>query len=456
MKRIFVIILLSAINAQALTEQGFVERLRATHPFFKQQMLSGEIKHIEKQATKANEDWTIALESLYQNENVSNISSSATYDRLNTTSIGLSASKKHINTGSDITFTHTWKDKNKGINATRNDFSIDYRYPLLRNKDGINDRLSGDVAQIAITQDRLERLEAEEGFVLKKLGRFIELAYAQEQQLINERRLALSKEELTLVKQKYTASVVEKVDVLLQQDAYQKAQQQLLQAQQDLILLRYEIAIMLDLDFKQVAADTDLYKIYQPQKIALKAYLLNNARALKISNLAQQTLKRQLRSFKNQSKVKLNLNLGISSAGENTNYSQSLENQSTSWKIGLGLSYPLGGIESSSNIAKANTQLASLVQNKREQLLNIYTQAKILREKIILLEQMLQLNLKQQTIAKARTVEEKQRYGNGNGQVSFVINAQNNEQVIKLNYAQVAKNYQQAVFEFKAAIDQLI
>jgi hypothetical protein len=34
------------------------------------------------------------------------------------------------------------------------------------------------------------------------------LAYAQEQQSINERRLALSEKELALVKKKYNASVV--------------------------------------------------------------------------------------------------------------------------------------------------------------------------------------------------------------------------------------------------------
>jgi outer membrane protein TolC len=52
--------------------------------------------------------------------------------------------------------------------------------------------------------------------------------------------------------------VVEKVDVLLQQDAYQRANQQLLQAQQDLILLRHEIAIILSLDFSKVVADVHL------------------------------------------------------------------------------------------------------------------------------------------------------------------------------------------------------
>jgi hypothetical protein len=44
----------------------------------------------------------------------------------------------------------------------------------LRNKDGINERLSGDVAQIAINQNTLQRLEAEEVFILSKLKLFID------------------------------------------------------------------------------------------------------------------------------------------------------------------------------------------------------------------------------------------------------------------------------------------
>ncbi len=457
MKKILIMtVLLGPLNVQALTEQGFVERLRATHPFFNQQALSSKVKLIEKRATKANEDWVIALESLYQSDHKNSGDISTTTSNLDTASIGLSATRKYTNTGSDITLKHTWKDKSKSTDTTNNGFSLDYTYPLLRNKGGINDRLSGDVAQIAINQNTLQRLEVEEGFILGKLSRFIDLAYAQEQQSINERRLALSEKELALVKKKYNASVVEKVDVLLQQDVYQTANQKLLQAQQDLMLLRHEIAVTLDLDFEKVVASTDFYKIYKPSEIALKAYLSKNSRVLKINNLSQKILKRQLLSFKNTAKAKLDLKLGISSAGENTNYSKSLSNQSTTWKVGLGLSYPIGGIEADSNIKKTNIELEILVQSKREQLLDIYTQAKTLKEKIQLLEKMMHANQAQIKIAKARTAEEKQRYSNGNGQASFVINAQNNEQVVKLSYAQVAKNYQKAILEFKASIDQLV
>ena len=453
MKQIFttIVILLIGFNAQAISEREFVERLKNTHPFFEQQALSSQIKQVEKRLTSANEDWVIAVDSNYKNENASDISSS-TYSKLNTTSVDFSATRKIANSGSDLTFKHTWKDKNKDVDTTRNKFSLDYTYPLLRNRDGVNDQLDGDVAQLNIEKDTLERLEQEESFILKKLKRFIDLAYAQEQQLINERRLALAGEELNLVKQKFAASVVDKVDVLLQEDAYQRAQQQLLQAQQDLTLLRHEIAITLALNFDQVVANTDLYKAYTPKD----AQLLANARVLKVTDLDQKTLKRQLRSFKNESQAKLDLNLGLISEGENTDYSNSLENQSATWNVGLGLSYPLGGIKSSNNVKKAEIKLARLAQYKQEQILDLRVQVATLKEKINLLMQMLKSNKKQITIAKARTVEEKERYANGSGQASFVISAQNNEQNTQLSYAQVATNYQKAVLDFKATIDQLV
>ena len=457
MKRIFLMpLFLTMANAQAITEQAFVEQLKKTHPFFNQQALSSQIKYIEKQATKANEDWIIALDAQYKDEDVSNVSSITSYDQLDTSSLTSSATRKFTQTGSDITLKHTWKDKSEDLNTSRNTFSVDYTHPLLKNKDGINDRLNTDIAQFSIEKNTLDRLEQEEDFILKNLQRFIDLAYAQEQQTINENRLLLAKQELDLVNKRYAASVVEKVDVLLQEDAYQRAKQQLLQAQQDLALLRREIAITLSLDYDKVVANTDLYKAYVFDASSLKNQLQTQSRALKLLEIDQQILRRQLQSYQNQSQAKLDLKLGLTRDGEKDNFSDSLSHQSTSWNVGLGLSYPLGGVKSNSDIAKSEIELTKSREKQQEKLLELHVQAATLKEKIQLLEVMMQSNREQIVIAKARTIEEKKRYTNGNGQASFVINAQNNEQSVALSYAQVAKNYQKSVLEFKATIDQLL
>ena len=455
MKYLYPMLIFSVIfQVQAMNQYEFVERLKNTHPFFSQQALSSKIKQVEKRATTANQDWIIGINSNYKNEDASDIVNS-TYSKLDTTSVNISATKKLLKSGSNITFKRSLIDTNKDINTTRNRFSVDYSYPLLRNSNGINDRLNTDIAQIAIEQNALERAEQEEDFILQKLKDFIDLAYAQEQLAINQSRLTLANQELNLVKQKFAASVVDKVDVLLQEDAYQAAQQQLLQARQYLAVLRHKIATNLALDFEQAFAKINLYKVVKLSNKHSKNQLLTNNRLIKIIDLERRAAKRQLSSFKNKDLAQLNLNLSLASEGENNNYSNSIKNQSPTWDIGLDLSYPLGGIQSSSDIEKTQLQLARLQQLKQQQLLNLYAQASALREKIDLLMQTLESNKKQIKIAKARTIEEKKRYSNGNGEASFVINAQNNEQNAQLNYAQVATDYQKSALEYMATLDQL-
>ena len=282
------------------------------------------------------------------------------------------------------------------------------------------------------------------------------MAYAQARLMINNQRLDLATQELALVKQKFTMSVVDKVDVLLQEDAYQSAKQQQLQARQDLNLLRHEMAMILDISFSDVKAEFDLYQHYTTNNDNIKQYLLTNSRVLKIADLNQDLLKRQLKSDKSNSKVELDLRLGISSEGESPHYRDSISKQSPSWNIGLDLNYPIGGTKAKSAIEKTQIKLARVKQQKQEQLLNVHAKANALKQKIQYLLEMLESNKMQIKIAKARTKEEKRRYNNANSQASFVISAQNNEQNANLNHIQVAKNYQQSVLDFKAAIDQLL
>ncbi|QKQ24091.1 TolC family protein [Candidatus Ruthia endofausta] len=457
---ITVLIFAICLDAQAMTQNKFIERLKNTHPFFTQLDLSLQIKQIDQQATRANQDWLVGVKTNFKNEDVSDISSITTYNNLNTTSIDFSATKKIVSSGAGITVKHNWKNKSKAeiasLNIKRNKFSIDYFYPLLKDASGINDQLNTDLSNIDVQISRLEIAEQQEIFILTQLKKFIDLAYAQERLMINNQRLDLATQELTLVKQKFTMSVVDKVDVLLQEDAYQSAKQQQLQTQQDLNFLRHEMAITLDIDFSNVRAEFDLYQGYTTNDDNLKQYLLTNSRVLKIADLNQDLLERQLKSDKNNSKIQLDLKLGISSEGENSRYTSSISSQSSSWNIGLDLSYPIGGMQAKSAIEKTQIKLARAREQKQEQLLNIHAKANALKQKIQYLVEILESNKMQIEIAKARTKEEKRRYNNANSQASFVISAQNNEQSASLNHIQVAKSYQQSVLDFKATIDQLL
>lgn len=435
------------LDIQAMTQDEFIQRLKATHPFFTQLDLSVKIKQIDQQATTANQDWVADVNTNFKSQNVSK-----TNEDLDTTSVDFSVTKKILSSGADMTLKHDWKKKNE---RNGNKFSIDYVHPLLKNAGGINDQLNTDLSNIDIQISRLDTAEQQEVFILAQLKKFVDLAYAQARLMINNQRLDLAVQELALVKQKFTMSVVDKVDVLLQEDAYQSAKQQQLQARQDLNFLRHEMAIILDISFSDVKAEFDLYQHDTTNNDNLKQYLLTNSRVLKIADLNQDLLKRQLKSDKSNSKVQLDLGLGISSEGEESDRYK-IFNLGSSWNIGLDLSYPIGGTQAKSAIEKTQIKLAKAKQQKQEQLLNIHAEANALKQKNQYLLEILDSNKMQIKIAKARTKEEKQRYNNANSQASFVISAQNNEQDAHLNHIQVAKDYQQSVLDFKAAMDQLL
>ena len=451
---IFIGFLLIATQVHSMDEQTFVDRLKNTHPFFTQQNLTAQIKQIDKQATTAIEDWTLGLDSQYKDENATDVST-PTYDKLETTSIDLSVKKKFAQSGADVVLKHTWKEKNKDVNNVRNKFSIDYTLPLLQNKDGINDQLQYDLADINIHINTLEQAEKEEDFIADKLKKLIDLAYYQEQYNINQQRLSLAKSQLDLVNKKFAASLVDKVDVLSQEDAYQGAKQQLLRAKQDLVLMRQEIAILLNMEGSSIKADLNLYQPYQFNANNLKDLLAKDSRVLKKNDLQQDLLERELKSFKNQSQAQLDLNLGLSSEGEKNTYSQSLENQSPTWNIGLDLSYPIGGVKNKTDVEKTQVKLSRKKQEKQEKLISLYTNTATLKEKIELLWDILNSNKIRIDIAKSRAQEEVERYNKGNTESNFVISAQNNAQDAHLNYAKAARDYQKAVIDFKAATDQL-
>ena len=462
MNKTLALILMSStsLNALALGTEEFVQRLTSVHPFFQQLEADAQIATLNKQATTANQDWTLSLDTKYQDEDYGEVSSITTYSDLQSASVDVSAKKKLTTLGGDLTLKHNWKEKSKAttaeLNTNRNKFSIDYSQPLLKNSGGINDRLNTDLAEIDVQISRINVLEKQENFVLGYLQKFVNLAYLQAQFDINQSRVELAQQELDLVEDKFAQSVVDKVDVLNQKDAYQRAKTQRLQARQALELLQRELALALKLDKTLIKAELDLYQIFEVATTNLERRLDQNARTLKINSLELDKLQRQLQSNKNKSLADLSLNLGLSSEGEHLDYDQSIDNQGTHYSVGLSLSYPLGGTESKTAVQKTQTQIRASDSARAEKLIELHTKTQLSLEKIQLLSEMLLLSKTQIQIASDRAQEEQKRYANGNSQASVVISAQDNEMSAKLSAAQVAKDYQQAVLEYKANIDTLI
>jgi outer membrane protein TolC len=422
------IALLFSANAAAITQSEFAKRLQEVHPFFTQQGFDQQTSKLDYIATTANQDWVLT-------GSVDSINSLNTQSSSST----IGATHNLVDTGADITISNVWSD---GVATDK--LSVSYTQPLLKGIGGVNDQLKGDLSIIKIDINNLKRAQNAEQFILSQLFKLVDLSFAQQQLTLTTQRLELSQQELTLVKEKFTQSVVDQVDVFLQEDAYQRVLQKQFQAEQELDLLKEELSVLLKIPSMQIKSDFNLYTLYQSNLGNLQDYLRQDTTEMKISQLERTLLQRQLLSDKNNTQAQLNLELSASNSNDND------------WRVGLGLSYPLGDTKAKSALEKTQIGLSKAKENSKEQLINLTIKASVLNKKLMHLVKLLGTYQARIKIAHSRALAEKKRYELGNSPISFVISAQNNVHDVNLAYAQVAANYQKSVLEFKAVVDQLL
>jgi len=422
------IALLFSANAVAITQSEFAKRLQEVHPFFTQQGFDQQTSKLDYIATTANQDWVLT-------GSVDSINSLNTQSSSST----IGATHNLVDTGADITISNVWSD---GVATDK--LSVSFTQPLLKGIGGVNDQLKGDLSIIKIDINNLKRAQNAEQFILSQLFKLVDLSFAQQQLTLTTQRLELSQQELTLVKEKFTQSVVDQVDVFLQEDAYQRVLQKQFQAEQELDLLKEELSVLLKIPSMQIKSDFNLYTLYQSNLGNLQDYLRQDTTEMKISQLERTLLQRQLLSDKNNTQAQLNLELSASNSNDND------------WRVGLGLSYPLGDTKAKSALEKTQIGLSKAKENSKEQLINLTIKASVLNKKLMHLVKLLGTYQARIKIAQSRALAEKKRYELGNSPISFVISAQNNVHDVNLAYAQVAANYQKSVLEFKAVVDQLL
>jgi hypothetical protein len=420
--------LMLSFNTMAINQTEMIERLQKVHPFFTQQEFDKKTSKLNYIATTANQDWI--LTGLLDYSNQADVQTSKT-------SIG--AVHNLVELGADVAINNTWSD-----GVIPDIFSVNYTQPLLKNSGGINDKLNSDLSLIQIDINNLKHTQLSENFILSQLFKLVDLSFAQQQLALTTQRLELAQQELTLIKAKFAQSLVDKIDVFLQEDAYQRSLQQQLQAEQTLDLLKAELSIVLKMQAKFIHSDYNLYKKYQFNLDNLLMYLSNNTTEMKILKLEQNLLQRQLLSDKNNTEVQLDLKLGVSNANDDD------------WNIGLELSYPLGDTRAKSTLEKTHISLDKIKETSKEQLINLNIEASVLKKELGHLTKLLDSYKTRIKIAKARNLAEKKRYELGNSQISFVISAQNNVHEVYLAYAQVAVNYQKSLLKFKAVLDRLL
>ena len=448
------VFLLISLNTNAISISEFSEKLVKTHPYFIQLSLSEKTSLLDQKSSLTYLDWKIkaaASETYTGGED----SSSRIYNDLYSTKYEISANRKVENSGASLNLKHSLTRNDKDSNASHASLlALEYVRPLLQNKDGLNDRLVIDLATLDLIAKQVNLKEQAENFIVSKLSKFINLALKQEVVKNHKIALDLSKQQLALDEEKYTSSLIDKTVLLQQKDSHVKAKQQFLQSNKELIIERKELASLIGSKESEMIVDFDLFEVHELTKVDPRSFV-KNSRSIQKFDFDKARLQRQLISFENKTMPNINLNLGLSSLGEDDKYFGSFGNRDYSWNIGVDISYPLGSRKELIDVEQTEISIDNVDAKKKETEITNIQQINYLLAQVDLLSELVVLYLEQGSLAEEMVIEEQTKFGEARGQKSLVIAAKRNANIANLTYLQAAGTYQKIVVDYKAAIDQL-
>ncbi len=446
--------ILLALSASAMTLDEYSERLVGSHPYFVQLSLSEKQSLINQKSLLTYTDWNIqagASETFTGGEDVA----SRLYKDLYSTRYEIGATRKVENSGASVNLKHSFTRNDKDSIATHSNlFSVDYVRPLLQNKDGLNDKLNLDLASIELMAKKVSLEEQAENFLASKLSKFVDLALKQEIVKNHKVALDLSKERLDLVEEKFNNSLIDVTALIQEKDNYVKARQQSLQSNKELIIERRELADLIGVSESDMIVEMDLFKKQTIKTIKSRDFV-KNSRAIQKYDFDKAKLQRELESLENKTMPNVNLNLGLSSLGENKKIIGSFGNRDYSWNLGLDISYPLGSRKEFLAVENTEIKMSDLDAKKLEAEINNAHQINYLLAQIDLLTELVELYLEQGALAEERVIEEQIKFSEARGEKSLVLAAKINANLANLTYLQAAGTYQKIVIDYKAATDQL-
>ena len=441
-------------NVIAITAEEFSAKLMQAHPFFLQLSLSEKVSLVDQKIARTYSDWNIQIGA---NESFSagDDTSSRLYEDLYTTSYEVSAHRIIVNSGANLNLKHSWNrnDKDNTVLNT-NVFSLDYVKPLLQNKDGLNDRLAVDVADIDLLSKQVNLLEQAESFLALKLTKLVDLALKQELEQLYMFQLELSKQQLDLAEEKFSNSLIDKSSFLQEKDTYTRANQQWLQSSRELNILRQELASLIDVKKSEMVVEFNLFKEQTIMRVE-PAVFVKNSRPIQKFDFDKNKLQRQLETYENKTMPRVDLTMGVATQAEDKKYFSSFGNRDFSWNIGVDVSYPLGVRKESLDVERVEISLAQLDAQRREAEINSEQQISYLLAQIDLLTELVEISLEQGELANQKVIEEKKKYDDARGQKSLLIAAQKNANLARLSNVQVAASYQKIIIDYRASTDQL-
>ncbi|WXU00328.1 MAG: hypothetical protein Ctma_1041 [Catillopecten margaritatus gill symbiont] len=462
-----------AVNALALTEKAFINKVLSQDTHFEKDQIYVAIKKVELEASKQNyvgwnTNLTMSLSNNYYDMDKETDSKSIyeKHRRKNSKSVGLSAEKRFLSNPSSLTLSakrsipdtdtirykrdelYTGSNAKYSITTFDNNYTIKYKYPLLKH-DGNASSLKTYYRDILdLEREKLDFGDAQEKFLVDRLKQYIDWNFYQKNADIYQNY----KQSLTMIKgSKAKDRSIIKIAIL-------RANQDALGNDSKLQSLKKELVSALnDTSLWSQSPEIDVNK--NPKIVSnLTHYLRQNVRTLLKQDIDRRLKEIDLKHHKNQSLSKLDFSI---SAERNDNKGNTMsaiyDNKSILYTAGIDFSMPIGAdVNSQKDIQVAQLNLRKLNIDYDNKLHDILSGVQALIVGLHLARKSLDEHQKLITNIEKEVKLIRKDYLAQAATVKMLVYAYQEKRDVDLGYIQASTNYQKSLLEYNAKLDSVL
>ncbi len=471
MRLLLIVNLFISTSVYAYTQQSFVEQLLSTHEFFEKEMINLKIKKLEMEGDQENYgnwSWDIGAEigHIHKDKQKYDYTSGTDYSRdthQQVRKISSDLSKKFFSNGSELTLSfdrslpvkgEQMHDKNgyqKDKNTTEylTDTSISWTLPLLKNKAGIVDQKTYDLAVLDYEDEKLILKESQEDFIEDKVFEFIDwVGFKWQIDTVNK---AVNK--LESIRQKMAIDQLTDAKVLVR---FIDKKKRLLLSLQSKLKAQTGLLLASDQSIDFLKDMPELPAIFYVDLVDdIERYCRSNIRDLQRIDLELQKNGRYIKTYQNAQLADFDFTISAAKDNNKGNYTSYSKSSETNVEAKLVFSYPLSGdISNQVYLDKyrfKRRQIELKYENKLKDVVSaIYKLDTDIKQGLI------QLKLAEQQIQQNKINNELNLYYAGQGDVRFAIIEQEDYQQIQLEKNEILIELYKNKLKYNSLLDRLL
>jgi len=452
---------------QGVTLDTYISHVMDSHPFLTTQKLQSlQHQHIIAK-TQGITDWNLDSSIQFNQSQPAQVSS-FTPKRTDRHHASFNGTKTSWKTGSTIQFFSSTSQLNQDVaelnfNGTpmsfgnahffENQIGALYSYPLLNNKKGILTRYPYNHAVQSQLSLDLQLLQSKEHFLLSVLERYMQWVLLDTIYDLTDKKYNVAFKSLNILKKKYNANLIDKLDILRQENYIRTIKQELLKINAERNALITELSLQSSLESSKFKSpDYDI----KTQLSIDDSILFSNTLAYKLAVTELKTHELEKEYFTESRKPKLDLGLSYSLNGSDTSFSDAFSFNDYTRYMSLTFSRPLYNISNNADLERKEIDIQKTEESLKLHALNFNIAKEKSLSELNSYKDIVDLNVSQIKLAKQTVREEKKLYNKGRGNLTFVLQAQDNAHESEIRYVRNQIFLQLLSYRYYALTDQLL